>query len=260
MSVGSNVAIDDDDDLPDPRDDRFLNSLFSYAAMREDQVEQLGIELRVEKHRISNQQGNTVLQAIEVCRQWRNLHPEDCEDKRTACNTLAKALEKCGLSRAAIKKLMTKERHKSAPGKQVCSCYSSSLPLLILTGLDRQAVLRRLECIRTYAQLYTFAYHLGYQTSEVDTTLSHSYSSRVSSKMKAFRIFEEWKANSKKPDDIMVKELEQALAAVEKDNPDINEVQTKPKVVVTTVGSTVEPPKPEGQQQGQRLLSIVLFL
>ena len=57
----------------------------------------------------------------------------------------------------------------------------------------------------------TFAYHLGYQTSEIDTTLSHSYSSHASSKMKAFRIFEEWKANSKKPDDIMVKELEQAL-------------------------------------------------
>ena len=35
LSVESNIAINDDD-LPDPSDDKFLNSLFRYAAIRED--------------------------------------------------------------------------------------------------------------------------------------------------------------------------------------------------------------------------------
>ena len=118
LSVESNVAIDDDD-LPDPSDDKFLNSLFRYAALREDQVQQLAIELNVDRHiRLEiPKQGNTVLQAVEVCRQWRNLHPEDCEDKRTACTKLKTALENCGLSRPAYKRLLTKMRTKSALGK-----------------------------------------------------------------------------------------------------------------------------------------------
>ena len=118
MSVESDVAIDDDD-LPDPRDHKFLSSLFRYAALREDQVQQLAIELNVDRHiRLEiPKQGNTVLQAVEVCRQWRNLHPEDCKDKRTACTKLKTALEKCGLGRVAYRRLLTKIRTKSAVGK-----------------------------------------------------------------------------------------------------------------------------------------------
>ena len=65
LSVESNIAINDDD-LPDPSDDKFLNSLFRYAAIREDQLQQLVIDRHI-RLEISKQQGNTVLEAVKVC-------------------------------------------------------------------------------------------------------------------------------------------------------------------------------------------------
>ena len=159
----------------------------------------------------------------------------------------------------------------------MCSLPIHYPSIFFLTGLDNKNVLQRLECVKTDDQVYTFTHHLGLKTSEIESTMSYSYTSRASCQMKAFRIFEEWKANQ--PDDDTVLEvLERAFAAVEKDNPEIEitrEVERRPEVLVTTVENIVEPPvtafegedspttklEPRNQQQqGQRLFSILFFV